>query len=164
MLLRSDGSAVACGENGEGQCDLPALGAGLSYTQVAAGGDFTVLLRSDGSAVACGWNGAGQCDLPALGAGLSYVAHLLPSLLLQAVLDGDTMRFVTFGGAERSTAAARPAAHLADIYDQLTADHRAGRLGPGAWRVDAMLPGGRLLSSVSPEETVASVFGPTRVL
>ena len=39
------------------------------------------------------------------------------------------------------------------------ADQRAGRLGPGVRRVDAMLPQGRLLSSVSAEETVADIFG-----
>merc|ERR1740121_1114422 len=135
-----------------------------SYTQVAAGADHTVLLRSDGTAVACGLNDDGQCDLPALVADLTYTAHLLPALLLQALLDGDAMRFLTFGGAELSRARMAPAARLADIYCQLTADHRAGRLGPGAWRVDAILPGGRLLNSVSSKDTVASVFGPARTL
>ncbi|CAK0909010.1 unnamed protein product, partial [Prorocentrum cordatum] len=155
VLLRSDGSAVACGQNDEGQCALPALPARLTYTQVAAGETHSVLLRSDGTAVACGWNGDGECALPALPAGLTYTAHLLPAMLLQASLDGDTMRFMTFGGAERSRSWAGPAARLADIYEQLLADHRAGRLGPGAWRVDAVLPGGRLLSSAAAEETVA---------
>ena len=163
MLLRSDGTAVACGLNRHGRCDLPALGAGLTYTQAAAGGDHTVLLRSDGTAVACGDNWDGQSDLPALDAGLTYAAHLLPALLLQASLDGDSMRFVTFGGDERCRIVARPTARLADIYVQLAADHRAGRLGPGAWRVDATLPGDRLLSSASAEETVASAFGLRRL-
>ena len=52
-------------------CDVPALGGGLTYTQVAAGADHTVLLRSDGTAVACGLNDNGHCDVPALGRGLS---------------------------------------------------------------------------------------------
>ncbi|CAK0899176.1 unnamed protein product [Prorocentrum cordatum] len=158
VLLRSDGSAVACGWNAEGQCALPALPAGLTYTQVAAGERHTVLLKSDGSAVACGWNDEGQCELPVLPVGLTYMAHLLPAMLLQASLDGDTMRFMTFGGAERSRSWAGPGARLADIYEQLLADHRAGRLGPGAWRVDAVLPGGRLLSSAAAEEIVAEAF------
>merc|ERR1719291_779736 len=121
VLLRSDGSAVACGENYFGQCDLPTLDADLTYTQVAAGGRHTVLLRSDGSAVACGCNEYGQCDLPALVPGLSYTAHLLPTLLLQASLDGDAMRFVAFDGAERYRTGAGPDARLADVYGQLTA-------------------------------------------
>ena len=32
VLLRSDGTAVACGRNSDGQCDLPALEGGLTYT------------------------------------------------------------------------------------------------------------------------------------
>ena len=46
----------------------------------------------------------------------------------------------------------------------LVADHRAGRRGAGAWRVDAVLPGGQLLSGVSAEETVADAFDPARGL
>ncbi|CAK0870814.1 unnamed protein product [Prorocentrum cordatum] len=72
VLLRSDGTAVACGRSDEGQCVLPGLAAGRAYTQAAAGQDHTVLLRSDGRAVACGLHGEGQCDLPPLGAELAY--------------------------------------------------------------------------------------------
>merc|ERR1740121_495456 len=118
VLLRSDGTAEACGRNGDGQCDLPALVGDLTYTQVAAGSDHTVLLRSDGTAVACGCNDQGQCDLPAQSAGLTYAAHLLPALLLQASPLGDSMRFVTFGGAERCRVAAGPGALLVDIFRQ----------------------------------------------
>ena len=31
VLLRSDGPAVACGSNFDGQCDLPALDGGRTY-------------------------------------------------------------------------------------------------------------------------------------
>ena len=31
VLLRSDGTAVACGRNADGQCHLPALDGGLTY-------------------------------------------------------------------------------------------------------------------------------------
>lgn len=65
--------AVACGDNREGQCDLPFLDAGLTYAQLGAGYGFTVLLRSNGTAVACGNNDVGQCSFPALPAGLTYV-------------------------------------------------------------------------------------------
>ena len=37
VLLRSDGTAAAFGDNDDGQCDLPALDGGLTYTQAAAG-------------------------------------------------------------------------------------------------------------------------------
>ncbi|CAK0817988.1 unnamed protein product [Prorocentrum cordatum] len=155
VLLRSDGIAAACGWNLAGQCDLPALPAGLTYTQVAAGGCHAVLLRSDGTAAACGDNAHGQCGLPALPAGLTYLAHLLPALLLQASLDGDSMIFVTLGGVEGCRIRAPPTTRLRDINLQLAAEHRAGRLGPGAWRVEAILPGGRPLSIAAAEETVA---------
>merc|ERR1712232_146307 len=54
VLLRSDGSAVACGCNDNGQCNIPALDEQVSYTEVVAGLNHTVFLRSDGSAVSCG--------------------------------------------------------------------------------------------------------------
>ena len=62
VLLRSDGRAVACGGNFEGQCNIPELEVGVEYVQVSAGGYHTVLLRNDGRAVACG-DGRGRNDL-----------------------------------------------------------------------------------------------------
>ena len=47
-----------------GKCTLPALPAELTYTQVAAGRDHTVLLRSNGTAVACGMIDGIEPDLP----------------------------------------------------------------------------------------------------
>ena len=41
---RNDGSAVACGHNFGGQCNIPPLDEGMSYTQVSAGRYHTVLL------------------------------------------------------------------------------------------------------------------------
>ena len=52
VLLRSDGTAVACGCNLDRQCLIPALDGGLAYVQVDAGCCHTTLLRSDGMAVA----------------------------------------------------------------------------------------------------------------
>ena len=58
--------AVACGSNGNGQRNIPALEAGETYTQVAAGGGHTVLLKDNGQAIACGSNDRGQCLRPSL--------------------------------------------------------------------------------------------------
>lgn len=69
VLLRSDGRAVACGYNVDGQCDIPALEDGMTYLQVSGGVGHTVLLRRDGHAVACGSNLQGQCDIPTLEGG-----------------------------------------------------------------------------------------------
>ena len=66
VLLRSDASVVACGANGNGQCNIPRLDEGMSYTQISAGSDRTVLLCSDGSVVAFGRNTEGQCKIPSL--------------------------------------------------------------------------------------------------
>ena len=151
---------MACGWNIYEECNIPALAEGVTYTHVSAGTQHTVLLRSDGVAVACGSNRAGQCDLPALGDGLIYAADLLPTLLLQASLDGDSVRFLTFGGAERCQIGAMPTARLGSIREQLAAEHRAGRLGTGLARVNAVLPDSSLANEAVAEETVASAFGP----
>jgi hypothetical protein len=65
---------VACGSNHYGQCDIPLLDEGISYTQVSAGCTHTVLLRSDGTAVASGGNFFGECNIPRLDEGISYTA------------------------------------------------------------------------------------------
>ena len=64
ILLLDDGTAVAFGNNWNGQCDIPRLPAGASYIQAAAGCRHSVLLRNDGTVVACGDNQWGQCDIP----------------------------------------------------------------------------------------------------
>ena len=64
VILRGDGSAVACRILDRRQCDIPPLDQGVSYTQVSASVHHTVLIRSDGSAVASGNNVHGQCDIP----------------------------------------------------------------------------------------------------
>merc|ERR1712008_194452 len=119
VLLRSDGTPVACGRNGNGQCNLPALDGGLIYAQVAAGMFHTVLLRSDGTALACCRKRSGQCNLPALDGGLTYVhsgqSRLLPALVLQASFDGSSMHFVTLGGEEVCHIEATATERLADL-------------------------------------------------
>ena len=55
---------VACGANGEGQCDIELGGAPVTCVQVSAGALHSVLLLSDGTAVARGWNISGQCTVP----------------------------------------------------------------------------------------------------
>ena len=56
--LRADGTAVAVGYNGYGQCDV---GDWMDIIQVAGGGYHTVGLRSDGTMVAIGGNEYGEC-------------------------------------------------------------------------------------------------------
>ena len=55
--LKSDGTVVAVGMNGDGQCDV---GNWTDIIQVAAGDDHTVGLKSDGTVVAVGDNTTGS--------------------------------------------------------------------------------------------------------
>ena len=72
VLLRSDGTAVACGDNRRGQCNIPDLVEGVTYTQADTGRYHTVSLASDGTAVACGSNEHEECNIPALSGGIIY--------------------------------------------------------------------------------------------
>ncbi|CAK0800535.1 unnamed protein product, partial [Prorocentrum cordatum] len=161
VLLRSDGTAVACGPPHlrAGACCIPPLAAGMTYTHVAAGEVHAVLLRSDGTAVACGVHVDGLRALPAMTGDLIYVAHLFPPLLLQASFDGNWISFDTLAEVHRGRIAAAATDCLKDIYDQMMAEHRAGRLGAGFCCVDAVLPGGALLSECPAGLTVASALG-----
>ncbi|CAE7380425.1 HERC6 [Symbiodinium sp. CCMP2456] len=67
---RSDGAAVAFGDNSAGQCDLPE---GRGYVGAAAGRTHAVLLREDGSAVAWGLKKSGSCTVPSLPEGVRYI-------------------------------------------------------------------------------------------
>ncbi len=60
--LAADGTALACGDNSYGQCDV----AGESNLKaVAAGAYHTLLLRADGTVRAVGRNEEGQCETAA---------------------------------------------------------------------------------------------------
>lgn len=56
--LRSDGSVLACGDNGFGQCDV---GSWTDVRAVAAGAYHTAALLADGSVVCTGRSSEGQC-------------------------------------------------------------------------------------------------------
>eukprot|EP00927_Polykrikos_kofoidii_P010052 TRINITY_DN14246_c0_g1_i10.p1 TRINITY_DN14246_c0_g1~~TRINITY_DN14246_c0_g1_i10.p1 ORF type:complete len:146 (-),score=18.99 TRINITY_DN14246_c0_g1_i10:42-479(-) len=51
VLTRSDGSAVACGDNRSGQCNLPELEDGLTYTTQVACRRVVLQALFDGSCV-----------------------------------------------------------------------------------------------------------------
>jgi alpha-tubulin suppressor-like RCC1 family protein len=68
---------------------MPPLQHGITYTQVSAGTNHTVLLRSDGVAVACGRVGKGQCDIPPLPDRMTYTqvfaGHDVHTVLLRVM-------------------------------------------------------------------------------
>ena len=70
--LKSDGTIVAWGSNGYGQCDVPAPNA--DFVAVVGGLLHSLGLKSDGTIVAWGYNDDGQCDVPAPNAGFVAVA------------------------------------------------------------------------------------------
>ena len=71
LALRSDGTAVAWGDNYYGQATVPV---GLSnVVAIAAGSYHSVALRNDGTLVAWGDNSYGQTNQPA---GLTFVVDL----------------------------------------------------------------------------------------
>ena len=58
--LKADGTVVAVGSNGRGQCDVDGW---TDIVAVSAGDFHTVGLKADGTVVAVGSNGSGQCDV-----------------------------------------------------------------------------------------------------
>ncbi len=60
LVLKSDGSVLAAGDNLQGQC---MTGSWSGVTMVAAGSAHSVALRQDGTVLACGDNSQGQCDV-----------------------------------------------------------------------------------------------------
>ena len=94
VLLKSDGTAAAFGDNEFGQRNIPALPEGVTHIQAAAGYSHTVLLKSDGTAAAVGRNQFGQCSIPALPEGVTYTqiaAGSLHTVLLKS--DGTAVAF-----------------------------------------------------------------------
>ncbi|MBK8101398.1 MAG: hypothetical protein IPK26_30310 [Planctomycetes bacterium] len=73
VALRTDGTAVAWGDNMFGKCNIPALPTGTRYVDLDASAFSTVLLRSDGQVLVLGDNGNNQRNVPGLPPGRHYV-------------------------------------------------------------------------------------------
>ena len=58
--LKADGTVVAVGDNGHGQCDVDGW---TDIVAVSAEDFHTVGLKADGTVVAVGYNGDGRCDV-----------------------------------------------------------------------------------------------------
>jgi RHS repeat-associated protein len=81
--LKADGSIVAWGYNGYGQCTVPIPNTG--FIGVTAGSYHNLGLKADGSIVAWGNNGQGQCNVPTPNSGfLAVVGGYEHSLGLKA--------------------------------------------------------------------------------
>jgi len=82
-VLTDDGTVQCWGDNTNGELNVPALPAGVRYTQVSvsnearadpASGTVSCALRSDGAAVCWGSSGRGQLGVPALPADVVYTS------------------------------------------------------------------------------------------
>ena len=158
MLLRSDGTAVACGDNRYGQCNIPPLDAGLSYTQVSAGRWHTVLLRSDGTAVACGRNNSGQCNIAQMEPGTEYVGNLLSSVYTVLQVDfrveDDKVSLLCLSMVGDEVLRLNP--NWSDLaWD--THKHIAREVGKPLQSLELILPDGQLLANVCQAQTETSI-------
>ena len=96
VVLKSDGTVIAWGENDSGACNVPA---GLSdVTAVSSGAWHTVALQSDGTVAAWGQNNSGECAPPA---GLSGVIAVAAGDLFTVAAKSDGT-VVTWGAGDNS--------------------------------------------------------------
>ena len=157
-LLRSDGNAVAFGGNTSGQCNLPPLDDGISYTQVSARAMHTVLLRSDGRAVAFGGDTAGQCKLPTPDPGTWYVADVSVGqnlvLQLECARQDDAMLLICSGltGQETIRLNASPSDPAWNTQKRI-----ARELQVPLQSLRVVLPDGQLLAAVCQAKPGASL-------
>ena len=90
--LRSDGTAVAVGNNAQGQCNVSGWN---NIVAITAGVSHTIGLKKDGTVVAAGNNGYGQCsvsgwtDIIAIAAGWDYTVGLKADGTVVAVGDNE---------------------------------------------------------------------------
>ena len=130
---------MACGRNGVGQCDIPALAEGVTYTQISSGSDHTLLLLSDGTAVACGSDFDGQCSIPALADGEAYGGK-------QIVLTVNSHAEFRFLSGREFCRIEIPAASVFWRTSLLELQHEfVRRMGAAHWRYRVVLPTGELL-------------------
>ena len=77
---------------------MPPLPPGLTYLQVAAGGECSAAIRSDGSAVAWGLNFWGQTNAPALSPGFTYIQLAVGATDIIALVSGSPLPHVNVIG------------------------------------------------------------------
>merc|ERR1712060_353771 len=143
VFVRSDGTAVACGYNGFGQCNVPVLEELVTYTQVSAGAAHTMLLRSGGTAVACGKDQYLQCRIPASEEDVFFVPNSLsaPDLVVQLLLETSAG---TVQAVCRDLGGEQLASWILPDEATLVKQSIAKALMPGCRKLCVVLPDGRL--------------------
>ena len=156
VLLKSDGTAAAFGDNDSGQCDIPALPEGVIYTEAAAGHYHTVLLKSDGTAAAFGDNQFGQrniSELP-LSEGISYTrsGDQRQQTWLNIEFGSEYAAFYMLSGKE----VLRVNVNAADNLNDLRLKYVNGIAGTSR-RFCAVLPTGAILEQLCAQTPAASL-------
>ena len=156
VLLKSDGTAVAFGDNVFGQCNIPVLPEGVIYTQAASGHVHTVLLKSDGTAVAVGDNNHGQCNIPALPAseGIRYTRSddQRPRTILNIQFASEAAVFYMLSGEEVLRVQVSAGDNLSDLRRKYLS-----RIAGTCRRLCAVLPTGVLLDEQCAQTPSASL-------
>ncbi len=139
---RSDGTALAVGDNSYGQCDVSSW---TNLRQIAAGAYHTVGLREDGTVLAVGRNDEGQCDVSGWTDIVMIAASAYDTLGLKSdgtvVACGAHSRLIEgWHGVTWITGGSYSAGCL---YDQgsMTATHAAARMGLGVSLYDLSVCG-----------------------
>lgn len=139
---KSDGTALAAGDNSYGQCDVSSW---TNLRQIAAGAYHTVGLCEDGTVVAVGRNDEGQCDVSGWTDIVMIAASAYDTLGLKSdgavVACGAHSRLIEgWHGATWITGGSYSAGCL---YDQgsMTATHAAARMGLGVSLYDLSVCG-----------------------
>lgn len=70
--LRADGTLVGWGSSDNRQCEVPTVGAGLTYVDMDAGEQHALAIQSNGTVRAWGRNDFGEATVPALPPGVTY--------------------------------------------------------------------------------------------
>jgi tetratricopeptide (TPR) repeat protein len=130
VARKSDGTALAAGDNSYGQCDVSSW---TGLQQIAAGAYHTVGLREDGTVIAVGRNDEGQCDVSAWTDIVMIAASAYDTLGLKSdgtvVACGEHSRLVQ--GWHNVTWITGGSYSAGCLYDQgsMTATHSAARMG-----------------------------------
>ena len=122
--LKSDGTCVASGSNGRGQCNVSDW---TDIIAIEAGGEYTVGLKSDGTLVATGLNDKGQCNVSDLKVALDKKG-LITSRTGINLLNYSAVNKIAVTGEEPSGTKRRLAFKVGDTWNKLAVNNGAATL------------------------------------
>ena len=162
--LKSDGTVVAVGANGDGNCEVSGW---RDIVSVSAGGWHTVGLKADGTVVAVGANGIGQCDVSgwrdivAISAGDMHTVGLKADGTVVAVGDNEYGRCQVSGWRDIVSVSAggwHTVGLKADGTVVAVGDNECGQCDVSDWRdIVAISAGGTHTVGLKADGTVVAV-------